>query len=205
MSRPANKKEEILQHAVSQFARCGFEGTTIRHIAGKCGITEAAIYRHYSSKRDLYNASIASKASQHNIREFLKTSDWSGEIEVVLAGLATYLLGLAKKDPELLRLISYASLEDAESRMHLYNEVRLPLIMFLSKQIEKRINSGELKPVDPWITGRCFVGMILDCAFNFSIWGGLEKEATAENVICNNIPIFARGLKNGHCIERGLV
>lgn len=41
------------------FAERGFEGTTVRQIAGKVGITDAAIYAHFDSKQALFDALMA--------------------------------------------------------------------------------------------------------------------------------------------------
>lgn len=45
-----NTKQEIIQAACRLIAKKGIKGTTIRDIAGEVGVTEGAIYRHFSSK-----------------------------------------------------------------------------------------------------------------------------------------------------------
>ncbi len=51
--------------------------------------------------------------------------------------------------------------------------------------------------MDAFTSSRCFVGMVMDCALNTGVWTRLtNEEFVAENVICNNVPIFARGLIN---------
>lgn len=52
MARP-NKRAEIEQAAMSLFAQKGSAATSIRDIAQKSGVTEAALYRHFSSKEAL--------------------------------------------------------------------------------------------------------------------------------------------------------
>ena len=49
-----NRRAQITTNASSLFAEKGYEGTTMRVIARACGITEAAIYRHFENKSDLY-------------------------------------------------------------------------------------------------------------------------------------------------------
>ncbi len=46
----------ILDAAIELFGRQGFEGTTVREIAAKCRISDAAVYHHFGSKRDLLHA-----------------------------------------------------------------------------------------------------------------------------------------------------
>lgn len=47
------KKKLIEASAMELFARHGFAGTTIKEIAQKSGVTEGALYRHYSGKEEL--------------------------------------------------------------------------------------------------------------------------------------------------------
>ena len=49
-------KEKILQTALRLFAEHGFEGVSMRDIALEIGITKAALYRHYESKRAIFDA-----------------------------------------------------------------------------------------------------------------------------------------------------
>lgn len=49
MPRPS-QKEDILAAALACFAELGYEGTRIRHIAQRAGVSEGALYRHFPSK-----------------------------------------------------------------------------------------------------------------------------------------------------------
>lgn len=46
----------ILDTAETQFARHGYAGTTLRHIAAQAGLREPGIYNHFDSKAALYAA-----------------------------------------------------------------------------------------------------------------------------------------------------
>ena len=49
-------KEEIIEAAREEFLEKGFQDASMRKIAGKVGITATALYRHYSSKEDIFDA-----------------------------------------------------------------------------------------------------------------------------------------------------
>ena len=51
----SNRKEEILIVALHQFARDGYEAVSVSQIAGELGMTKGALYRHYKSKRDIFD------------------------------------------------------------------------------------------------------------------------------------------------------
>lgn len=49
-------KERILDAALEVFARDGYAGTSIKDIAESVGIVKSALYRHFESKEEIWNA-----------------------------------------------------------------------------------------------------------------------------------------------------
>lgn len=192
--RPTHRRDQILDEATGLFSDKGYNGTSIRLIAKACGISEAAIYRHFDHKIQLYEAVISRKALQHDIAGYLD-EHCRGDIETVLTTIARHILGYIQSDPELLRLMFNNSLENGPVAAVLFKEFRLPYIKFLAGELERRMGAGEIRKVDPYITGRCFVGMVVDCALSAGVWPKItEFKFNADDVVCNNVPIFARGL-----------
>ena len=50
-----NRKEEILIVALHLFARDGYEAVSVSQITGELDMTKGALYRHYKSKRDIFD------------------------------------------------------------------------------------------------------------------------------------------------------
>ena len=50
-----NRKEEILIVALHLFTRDGYEAVSVSQIAGELDMTKGALYRHYKSKRDIFD------------------------------------------------------------------------------------------------------------------------------------------------------
>lgn len=53
------RRGEILDAALAVFAEKGYDGGTMREIASRVGVTEPALYRHYTGKEALYQDMIA--------------------------------------------------------------------------------------------------------------------------------------------------
>jgi AcrR family transcriptional regulator len=49
-------RDRILAAALKLFARDGFDGTTVRGIADTCGLTDAALYYYFPTKRSILEA-----------------------------------------------------------------------------------------------------------------------------------------------------
>jgi AcrR family transcriptional regulator len=46
------RQKDILKAAIAIIANQGYEKLTIKNLATKIGVTEAALYRHFKSKRE---------------------------------------------------------------------------------------------------------------------------------------------------------
>lgn len=51
-----NNKEKIFNISIDLFSRNGYDGVSIRQIAGEVGIKESSIYNHYKSKESILDA-----------------------------------------------------------------------------------------------------------------------------------------------------
>lgn len=49
-------KERILDEALVSFANNGYKGTNLRDLATNLGLSKSALYRHFNSKEDIWNA-----------------------------------------------------------------------------------------------------------------------------------------------------
>jgi AcrR family transcriptional regulator len=191
----AKTRERITAAATELFSQRGYNGATMREIARLCDLTEAAIYKHFAGKEKLYEEVILGKSREHAIGAYLEKQRGDGTIEDVLFTVARHILNTAREDKQLIRILLYSSLEGFHASTILYRELRHPYIHFLREELKERIVSGEVRAVNPFVTSRCFVGMVMDCALNVEFWNKLEGSTfTSETVMNNNVPIFARGL-----------
>ena len=69
-------KERILLAALRLFAREGYEGVSVSDVASALGVTKGALYRHYESKRDIFDSILrrmeardAAEARAHGLPE----------------------------------------------------------------------------------------------------------------------------------------
>ena len=63
-----NRKEEILIVALHLFAREGYEAVSVSQIAGELDMTKGALYRHYKSKRDIFDSIVKRMEQQDSER-----------------------------------------------------------------------------------------------------------------------------------------
>ena len=63
------RREQLIEVATKLFARHGYEATTTARIAEKAGVTEPILYRHFSTKQELFVA-IVREVSELTIRKW---------------------------------------------------------------------------------------------------------------------------------------
>ena len=63
-----NRKKEILIVALHLFARDGYEAVSVSQIAGELDMTKGALYRHYKSKRDIFDSIVKRMEQQDSER-----------------------------------------------------------------------------------------------------------------------------------------
>jgi AcrR family transcriptional regulator len=139
-------EERILAAAAGLFGRLGYNGVSTRDIATAAEVNEVTIYRHYPRKRDLYVAVLAAELGRVSLRgdllaEIAQASDARRALACTFELIATTVL----REPELLRLVLYSSLElradlDVLLRRHLGQ-----LVEVVAHYLEPWVAKGELR------------------------------------------------------------
>lgn len=60
--------ERILREALALFAQNGYEAVSMRDIAGRLGLSQAALYRHFAGKRDIFESIVRRMAETDRLR-----------------------------------------------------------------------------------------------------------------------------------------
>ena len=63
----SDRRKQILEKATALFSKYGFEKMTISRLANECRITEPALYRYFSSKKNLYEEVLKSLKKRVNV------------------------------------------------------------------------------------------------------------------------------------------
>ncbi len=80
-ARGASTRQLLIDSAVGVFAERGYARATTKEIAKAAGVAEGTIYRHFSDKRDLFQAAFLEKSSLMS-EEFLRLPELAGSSTV---------------------------------------------------------------------------------------------------------------------------
>jgi AcrR family transcriptional regulator len=105
-------RSQILDASLHLFSEKGFTRTSVRDIAQAAGITDAAIYYHFASKRDLFEALIEERGFTAAIEGLERAEITVGPREAI-PGIARNALGFLYQNRDLMKvLIVEAMAED---------------------------------------------------------------------------------------------
>lgn len=116
------RRDSIVQAASGLFAERGYHGVSIDDIAREVDVSPAVLYRHFSSKKELYDTVLMELACQRE--SYVDAVINSGtSFEDVLAGMTRIYINSIADNPDLLR-IELQSLLDGNSATREFFENR---------------------------------------------------------------------------------
>ena len=109
-------QERLLSAAADLFSIQGYAGVSMRDIARAVGITQAAIYHHFSNKDALYIATITYLFEQHTLgisEQMSAIDDPAQRLELLIGAM----LEAAEKDPRFRRIYLRELLEGDQEKL----------------------------------------------------------------------------------------
>ena len=209
------RRQQILQVAMSLFSQRGFRGTTTKEIAAAAGVSEAMVFRHFATKEELYSAILDFKACSGSLDDLCtvvgdalrRKDDFA-----VFSGVARVLMERHENDTEFLRLLTHSALEGHELADMFWNRNVRALYEFLGGYVRERQRAGAMREVDPAIVVRVFVGAVIHHSLNNTLWDtrrtllDIPNERAAEEfarILLGGVSTEARGDKSKKTPARG--
>jgi AcrR family transcriptional regulator len=190
------RRQVIIDAALALFSRKGFRGTTTKEIAEAAGCSEATIFKHFTTKDELYSAILESKAAIEETLARAAQAAAHKDDAGVFRAVGLEALIRTEDDPSLMRLLLYSALEGHELS-HLFFESKVRrLHEFLSNYIAARVSDGAFRTVNPLIAARGFVGMIVHYLLMHEIYGVKRPVGVLpEQVVDTFVTLFLSGIR----------
>lgn len=194
----SERRDEIVDAALEEFASEGFRGATIKRIAQRARLkSHALIYWYFPSKEDLFQAVLGRHLP---ILQFMldPTALQDRPPEEVLPEIARAFLAMANRPiaQRLLRLILPEVIRRPETVDQLGGRMIARILDFVKTYLTRQVELGRLRPHDVRASARAFVGMLLPQLATKLLLPSLQADGlTDEEHIATIVAIFLRGLK----------
>ncbi|MGH9673757.1 MAG: TetR/AcrR family transcriptional regulator [Bryobacteraceae bacterium] len=191
------RRAAIVEAAILLFSEHGFHGSTTRDLARAVGVTEPILYRHFPTKRALYDAIIEAKSEEGRaLQEAALGPYLHGRDD---AGFFTRLAGLVfekfDKDPAFPRLLFFSALERHDLADLFYKRQMLQFNRLIAGYIERRIRERGFRRVHPWAAARGFLGMIAHHAMFLSLFPRRRPPVGRARYVATVVDVFLHGLR----------
>jgi TetR/AcrR family transcriptional regulator len=164
-----DRRRQLIEAAMDLFSRKGFAGTTTKEIAAAAGVSEAIIFRHFATKRDLYTAIIEHNLNSCAARQVLAGLDACmkrRDDEGLFRMIAREVIEEHRRDARFEKLMLHASLEGHELATIYRREFGLPIFATLRAYLDRRQRSGALRHIDAGAMIIAIAGMAQHYALN---------------------------------------
>jgi AcrR family transcriptional regulator len=153
-------RKQILDASLRLFSERGFARTTVRDIAREAGITDAAIYYHFESKRDLLEALVEERGFLAGLKQLEQVAA-ELPLEETLSWMARGAVNIMDENRDFLRLIIMEGLGGDESAIEQYRHLTDLWESALGAVLQRYVEKGELPPEAPETLVRQVIYVIL--------------------------------------------
>ncbi len=196
-SPETERRRQIVDAALEEFASQGFRGATIKRIAQRARLqSHALIYWYFPSKEDLFQAVLGRHLP---ILRLVLDADALRERapEEALPQIAHAYLAMADRASaqRLLRLILPEVIRRPEMADQLGGRMITRILDVIKGYLARQVELGRLRPHDVRASARAFVGMLLPQLGGKLLLPSLAADGlTDEEHIETIVAIFLRGL-----------
>ena len=158
----AARWEQILRSAAILFATKGYHRTTTKEIAEAADVSEGTLYNYFESKNDLLFGIVGQLAKSQEEEDW-PTASPSSDLRQFFVSLLRQRGGFAEQNQAMLQAVLSEILADAQLRERFYQQVVQPTMQMVEKQLQLRVQLGQIRPIDVPMTAR----------FIAALWNGL--------------------------------
>jgi TetR/AcrR family acrAB operon transcriptional repressor len=141
-------RQQILDASLRLFSERGFARTTVRDIARQAGITDAAIYYHFESKRELLEALVEERGFLTSLQNLEQVEAQLPLREMVL-WMAAGAINLMDENRDFLRLVIMEGLGGDEAALEQYTRLLDLWESALTAVLRRYEGKGELHIAAP--------------------------------------------------------
>lgn len=194
----AERRELIVRAAIALFAGQGFRATRVADIAHQGGTSDALVFQHFPTKRELYSAILDQLCARKHFTEVEQLLYYAPEydLEDVLTRLSAWVLEQTDAEPEWLRLILYAALEQDEALPALVHEHFQRIIDYVAYEIAEGQAAGRFRAGEAAGLARDFFAGLLGLALMRTV---VQEDAYGADAVraaaARHVATFLRGIE----------
>jgi AcrR family transcriptional regulator len=189
--RPRDTRAAVLEAAYTLFLHQGYHGTSMRQIAGRARLTPAGIYNHFRGKEAIFLTLLGERVPQRALARAMAAAEGETVEQLIHDAMARMSHAMADQYDNL-RLLFIELLEfQGRHARHIAKEF-LPQALNFVERLQQA--EGRLKPVDPMMIARAFLGLFMSYAITVTFFPKLPGFTTQATDLEELSEILLRGI-----------
>ncbi|MEX0787030.1 MAG: TetR/AcrR family transcriptional regulator [Dehalococcoidia bacterium] len=191
-------RKQILDASLRLFSEKGFARTSVRDIARGAGITDAAIYYHFSSKRDLFEALFEERGITSALSN-LEQVQITAPLTETLVSIAVAAQGIMHRNKDFMKVLLSEAMSEDPVATEDYRMITERWRNAEARILREFVSRGELPPTDFDAAARQLVvlsvGPFMDQLMSGQDQDGEEPPPELLERVRNAVERFVRGLQ----------
>lgn len=197
--RPDARPGELLDAALDLFVEKGFAATRAEEVAARAGVSKGTLFLYFPSKEDLFKAVVRENLASRFV-------EWNAEYESFAgstADMLRYCLNVwwtrvgATRASGITKLIMSEAHNFPEIAAYYQTEVIAPAAVLIRRILQRGIDSGEFRPVDPEYAVYSVTGTIIylvTCKHSMGACLPPSTPFVPERYIASQVDLLLNGL-----------
>lgn len=193
--RSEKTRERILDAALELFGAKGFAGTTTKDIARKARVNEVTVFRIFRSKQLLYTSMFAERSLLPSIMRSVEF-DLDGPLDEIMVRNVSTVLRTLKMNRHMFMVMLSDAWRQPKTRKTLGEVPMQRAIQFLGTMLERQMDAGRLRRMEPELAARALIGMVQAYFLTtYLMQGSADDEERDERFVRGFVSIFLNGLR----------
>lgn len=188
-------RTKILQAALRQFARQGYDGTTTKDLAKSAGVAEGTLFRHFANKKAIL-VEVATAGWMDILTDLLTELSEMGSYKAVSQVMRRRMINM-QKNSNLMRVCFVEAQYHPELQESIQAEVISKMTDVAEAFFETAMEKGIYRQMNPKIVAKVFLGIFAIAGFSEQTIIDPEASPKAMQEMAEGISdIFLRGVLN---------
>ena len=192
ITRGERTRADIIQAAHTLFLERGYNGASMRQIAGRAGIALSGIYNHFAGKEAIFAAVFEERHPCWQVLPMLDAVQ-GDSLEAVLRDLARRMVDALNERPDFLNLLFIEMIEFKGRHLPQLVEKTLPRLSRFVARFEAIQAREKLRPLPIIMILRAFLGMFISYAISEHLMSSTLTGNKVESLSCF-VDIFLHGV-----------
>lgn len=195
--RAEARPDEVLNAALAVFVEKGYAAAKVDEVARRAGVSKGTVYLYFPSKEALIEGIVRRAVAPIALRAVPDLETFEGDPRLPITMLLTVLIQqLARPEASAVPRLVIREVMSFPFIANFYrNEVLGKVMPALIRLIERGVETGHFRPVDPELTVRSIIGPLLAHVALGELFGitpakGLELE----RFLANHLDILFHGI-----------